>query len=277
MKKKCKLLLIIFSVVTVTIFVVLFLSELGDYYPAEGKPEDLSQIAADGITEEEFKTLKKQTGLGKSAVEDILKEEKPMEILERFQQQNFKKYDVACEYMFFPVTKLETLKDENGKSVKLELPKLKSGDILVTKSTHTLIFRHGHAGLVTNADASEVLEAMMIGTNSTYSNLASWKRYPSVAVLRPKNLSEEEIKSAIEYAEENLHDVKYDLTAGLFDKKIDIGEGVNKTHCSHLVWAAYKAVGIDIDSNGGMLILPEDFLESDELEVIWSYGINLTK
>ena len=179
--------------------------------------------------------------------------------------------------MFFPTTKGESLVDENGENVTLKIPEIKTGDILVTKSTHTLIFRHGHAGLVTDGEASEVLEAMMIGTNSGYSSVLSWRNYPTLAILRPKNLSEEEIEDVVKFAKENLYDVKYDLLAGLFGDSYEENKVVTKTHCSHLVWYAYKSAGIDIDSNGGLLVLPEDFLKSDELELIWSYGINVTK
>lgn len=144
----------------------------------------------------------------------------------------------------------------------------------MTKSTHTLLFRHGHAGLVTCADTGEVLEAMMIGVNSDYNNIASWKHFPTVAVLRPKNLSDEEIKKVTDYAKDKLSDIKYDIFSGIFGETAEENGKLKSTHCSHLVWSAYKSAGVDINSDGGLLVLPDDFLKSDELEIIWSYGIN---
>lgn len=277
MKRMLKKLFLIAVLITALIISILFISETGDYYVAKGEPSDIEKIISDGITDEDYIILKEQTGLSKSAVCDILNNENALEELEEFQKQNFSEYNVECRYMFFPITKAERLTDENGKSVKLKFPTLKTGDILITKSTHTLLFRHGHAGLVTSAENAEVLEAMMLGVNSDYGNIASWKHFPAVAVLRPKNLSEEKIEKIVSYAKDNLYDVKYSLFAGVLGKTTGENGEVLKTHCSHLVWHAYKNEGINIDSNGGVFVLPDDFLKSEELEVIWSYGINALK
>lgn len=276
MKNRYKKFLVILLVFVIIVNVIEKISEIGDYYIVDYEKKDINEILLEGIDEEEYITLKEQTGLGKEAVKEILKKDDAISILNNFQQQNFAQYNVECEYMFFPVTKGESLKDNTGSEVKLNIPEIKNGDIFFTQSTHTLFFRHGHVGLVTNADSSEVLEAMMLGTNSMYNRVSAWRNYPTLAILRPKNLSEEEIKAVIDYAKENLFDIEYSLTAGIFDDDENPHE-ISSTHCSHLVWHAYMSAGINIDSNRGRIVLPEDFLKSDELEIVWSYGINATK
>ena len=46
------------------------------------------------------------------------------------------------------------------------------------------------------------------------------------------------------------------------------------THCSHLVWQAYKHFGYDIDSDGGPLVTCNDIARSDLLEVVQVYGFD---
>lgn len=107
-----------------------------------------------------------------------------------------------------------------------------------------------------------------------------------------------------EYAGENLLGIPYGLLAGVFDgiitKKseviqttekpeeelsLNLKEGIEKkqngqvsevtiktTHCAHLVWYAYKQFGIDLDSDGGLLVTPYDIQKSECLETIQSYG-----
>jgi uncharacterized protein YycO len=41
----------------------------------------------------------------------------------------------------------------------------------------------------------------------------------------------------------------------------------NNLHCSELVWRSYKAAGIDLDSNGGPLVYPDDIYFSSKLGV----------
>lgn len=47
---------------------------------------------------------------------------------------------------------------------------------------------------------------------------------------------------------------------------------IKSTQCAHLVWHAYKQFGIDLDSDGGLLVTPFDIQNSEYLEVIQSYG-----
>lgn len=277
MKKRLKKIILTVSVIFTVLILISLLSEKDNYYPPKTEMRDLKKIVSDGIDETEYETIKEQTGLSKTAIDEIMKKQNYLSELLEFQTQNFDKYKISCDYMIFPFTKCETLYDKRGKSVRLKLPDIKRGDIFVTLSTHTFLFRHGHTGLVTDEYTHEVLEAFMLGENSDYGNSTIWKKFPTAAVLRPRNLSEEEIDKVVTYAKEKLWNVKYDLTAGVLGKDKDENGNFLKTHCSHLVWAAYKSIGVDIDGNGGIFVLPEDFLKSENLEIIWSYGINVSK
>ena len=263
----------IIIIIIISFFIINFISEINNYYVPEYEKINLEKILSNEITEDEYIILKKQTGLSKTLIDEIMEKDNYLEILTEFQEQNFTKYNVKCEYMFFPTTKSESLKDNNGKNIKLKIPELKNGDIIFTKSTHTLLFRHGHVAIVTDANKNELLESFMIGVNSDYSDIKYWTNYPTLAILRPKNLTEEEINNTVEYAKNNLYDIKYDLLTGIFEEKYI--ENTDKTHCSHLVWNAYKYAGIDIDSNGGKIVLPNDIFKNNELEIIWSYGLKI--
>ena len=271
--KKIKIALSIVVILVISIFAISSLSEINSYYTPDYEKINLDTILSDGITEDEYVILKKQTGLSKVLVDEIMRKGNHTYVLEEFQNQNFTKYNVECDYIFFPTTKYEYLTDDNGNGVKLKLPELKNGDIIYTKSTHTFLFRHGHVSIVTDADKNKVLEAFTMGVNSDYSDTRYWDDYPTLAVLRPKNLSQQEINNVVEYAKKHLHDIKYDLFTGIFENKYI--HDAQRTHCSHLVWSAYKSADIDIDSNGGKIVLPSDIFLSKELEVIWSYGLEI--
>lgn len=143
---------------------------------------------------------------------------------------------------------------------------IQDGDILVTDSTYCFCFRHGHAALVVDAENGITMEAFGVGTTSEFSSLNEWRRYPHVAVLR-LNAPAEVRQKASEYAKEHLRGIPYRLCTGMIDDKDMNGEYWG-TQCAHLVWAAYAAVGYDIDGNGGWLVTPLDLTKSELLMVV---------
>ena len=143
---------------------------------------------------------------------------------------------------------------------------LQDGDILVTDSTYCFCFRHGHAALVMDADKGITLEAFGLGTESEYSKVSEWRRYPHVLVLRlnaPRYVRE----AVVAYAKEELTGIPYMLSPGMVDDK-DMDEEYWGTQCAHLVWAAFRAMGYDIDGDGGWLVTPEDFVKSELLQIV---------
>ncbi len=168
---------------------------------------------------------------------------------------------------FYYIIKEEYREDELGKRLYQErFTDIRDGDILVTDSTYCLCFRHGHAALVIDAEKGVTLEAFGIGTKSEYSNLQEWRRYPHVLVLRLK-APETVRKAVVAYAKENLCGIPYMLSPGIIDDK-NMGENYWGTQCAHLVWAAFKAYGYDIDGDGGWLVTPADFTKSELLRIV---------
>ena len=168
---------------------------------------------------------------------------------------------------FYYVIKEEYREDEQGKRLYLRrFSDIETGDILVTDSTYCFCFRHGHAALVVDAENGITLEAFGIGTESEYSRLQEWRRYPHVLVLR-LNAPEEVRQKIAEYAKEHLLGLPYMLSPGAIDDK-DMDEEYWGTQCAHLVWAAFEAFGYDIDGDGGWLVTPADFVKSELLYIV---------
>ena len=151
---------------------------------------------------------------------------------------------------------------------------LQNGDIIITLSIHSLGWRHGHATIITDAEKGEGVQAVMIGEKSNTALVGSWTKYPLVAVLRPKNISEDVRNQAGQYAEENLKGLYYSLFGGVFSGR-NPDKPLTTTQCAQLVWYAYLTCGIDIAPESGKIITPKDFLKSENLEIVQVYG-NIT-
>lgn len=153
------------------------------------------------------------------------------------------------------------------------LTDLRPGDILVTLSTHTAGWRHGHAGLVIDGDT--VLECAVLGQDSRLTNVEHWNTYSCYAVLRVRDAGEEQGRSVAEYAMEHLLGVPYRLTIGLWDEK---APGTDSTgfglHCIYLPWYAWKQFRYDLDGDGGRVVTAADLLASPLLEVVQSHGMD---
>lgn len=225
-----------------------------------------------------------------------------MKILKKMLNQGKQEQILALQEMYFapiqiesvkttPLTICEFIVDENGDRDKgMQLADIQDGDILITKNSRFLGWRNGHAGLVVDAKKGLVLEAVMLGTDTTLCRLDAWERYPSYLVLRLKEewYEEDKIAQMVTYAKEYMVDVPYHLFAGIrerwkeqYHKKDRSQEGqalqmmdavLSGTHCAHLVWYAYWLLGIDLDSDGGVLVTPYDIQNSPYLEVIQTYG-----
>lgn len=168
---------------------------------------------------------------------------------------------------FYYIIKEEYDENDAGKRIyRTPFRDIQDGDILVTDSTYCLCYRHGHAALVVNAEKGITMEAFGVGTKSEFSSLNEWRRYPHVVVLR-LNAPREVRQSAAEYAKEHLIDVPYNLCTGMIDDK-DMKKEYWGTQCAHLVWAAYSALGYDIDGDGGWLVTPSDLIKSELLMVV---------
>lgn len=231
-------------------------------------------------TEEEIGLLYRQTGLGKSALLEmkntqLYEDGKLVPLSSRvlpFQDALFYEGEIVHEKVA-DVSKRDLMKGFHAPIA----PVLQAGDVFVNSSTHTFGFRNGHAALVLD-EYGTVLESLEYGKNSgTTANGHLWFAESSnFILLRLKDVDKETRALIASEARKNLSGVPYSITVGVFSKK-DQGTELTSTHCSHLVWQAYKNAGYDIDCNGGLVVTPQDIAGSPYFEVIQVYGFDPEK
>lgn len=262
-RKKLAILLLILM-----IFIVRYIINVNTVYhkPDYEYKSVKKEISKTSMQEIDFNYISKYTGLSPYSARQMIEngeEEKLLEINSKYFETPVYKKD----YIAFPVTAQERCEKE-----VVSLAEIEDGDILITYNTHTLCWRHGHAAIVVDADSGIILEHMAIGQTSVLSSASKWSAYPGFILLRHPD--SEVAKAAADYASKHLRNVKYSITAGLIKKDKSQMERVDASHCSHIVWQAYKAVGVDIDSNKGAVVTPEDIAMSSELKVVQIYGID---
>lgn len=267
--KKNKKKIIIFGIIVLIAVYIMSCNMRGYYAPTWEKQDIGAVLQKVNKTKEDYAFLFSQTGLGQSAIEDLLKEGNIEEIKD-FSRQYFDKVEYETEMMFFPI-----VMTEQKKGAPIKVAPLERGDVLVSLTTHTLGFRHGHAGMVLNGETGEILEHFVLGETSRTGRVYGFRSYPTFAVLRYKDKTV--AAAAANYAEENLVGIPYNPLAGLIKKDKSSEKPISSSQCSHLVWQAYKAVGADVDGNGGVLVLPKDFLKCRDFEIVQIYGIKPPK
>ena len=222
------------------------------------------------LTDSDYEIILSQTGLGKPAADKLVAEGDTDRIEEyrKYYLQDkayicYRKGILACH---------EAITDGKGERImNPDFADIQNGDILITLSIHSLGWRHGHAAVVVDAARGITAEAVMFGKKSSYGRVSDWKNYPLVAVLRLKDADESVRNEIAEFTEENMLGIYYGLLAGVFWGRNTENIPVS-TQCAHFVWFVYKNAGIDIDSDGGIVITPKDILESENLETVQIYG-----
>lgn len=238
-------------------------------YPQENIEAVLSKEMLD---EQDYVLLFNQTGLSPAAVDFLFAKNRQQELLE-IQELLFADVEIKCKANSI-LTREERLKKR-----RVLIPYVENGDILISLNSHALGWRNGHAAMVVDAEKRLVLEAQVLGTNSTVMSMSHWETYPSFVILRLKDVAKEQRAEIAANAVETLNDIPYRLEAGVIEKLknriwVNANESVSLsgTHCAHLVWYAYQEFGYDLDSDGGIIVTPHDLLESPYLEVIQIYG-----
>ncbi len=264
-KKKFIKIIGIILVVLILILVGLYLIQRFWAHRTEVFKPDYAMLEL--TPESDYETIFLQTGLGTPAVDKLLKNGQFSVILEA-QRLFFNQPEVSCEPLLGWFTREDHSKSPKGYFVDLE-----PGDIIVTTSTHSLGWRHGHAGLVLDKDT--VLESTVWGEDSTVNDIDFWKRYSNYAVLRVKDASIEERRVAADYAYKYLLGVPYSFMAGFLGPKAsDTDSKGFGVHCTYLVWYVWNHFGVNLDSDGGRLVSAYDLINSDKLEVVQLYGMD---
>ena len=279
MKRRSRIQNIIFKTIAFVIVVLvanIVLSEVADW-TAYREPVSvdktewnaISQKIQNGITlsDGEYQTVFTQTGLGKPALNKLMRSRNYSEI-EKYYNYYMQNKDFEC-YREGLFAYHEYITDENGNKIQNPgFADLQNGDIIITLSILTFGWRHGHAAIVTDAKNGTTVQAVMMGEQSALGNVGEWSEFPLVAVLRAKDTDVQTRQKIADYAKNNLVGLEYSLFAGFFGEE----ETLTQTQCAHLVWYAYNQFRIDVDSTGGETVTPRDILKSDKLEIVQVYG-----
>lgn len=254
------------------------------YAALDYEKEELTDMIKCGkpLNDAALEFIYKQTGIGKAGVQtllsDFLKEQSSAHDMptEEFVNQLLEIQEIYFAEPSFECTKEAWMirRDQNiddqGKIVRRnKLIALEEGDILITDSCHLFGWRNGHAAIVIDGKKGKTLEAITIGEETAVRSISKWEKYPNVAVLRLRDGNKKQRQAIAKWAQNNMKGIPYSLTAGMGECK--------GTHCAHLVWAAYKEFGYDLDSNGGCIVTPAQLAASPQLCVVQVYGMDLDK
>ncbi len=274
-KKILVISLILLTIYTLVSIMEMIIEPMGYIYPDYEKTDLLPILNKTELSEDDYKEIFYQTGLGKTAVDEILKnKDSGNNMIIKYQDNFFRKNNIICEAIGI-ITSQESLVNEENKPIYgFDLAPIKNGYVLVTKATHSLGWRHGHAAIVTNADNNETLEAVILGSNTMLQNINKWRVYPSFMMLKLKDTSQETLNEIAKFAKDNLNDLPYGLTIGLTSKKNPDPEAIKSTQCSHLVWYPFMQNGYNVDSDGSWLVTPKDIAKSDLFEVVQVFGVD---
>ena len=98
---------ICFFILAIAVFLLVW--EIADFQSAV-RPNtvpsvDLTELAdKQTLTEEDYRIIFLQTGLGKPAVCDLRKSDNFLQVLQKFQQQRQEKHEYRRGFVFFPTT-----------------------------------------------------------------------------------------------------------------------------------------------------------------------------
>lgn len=277
-KIKHKKLIVAVSVILIIVAAIAILEEViepSGYIRPDYPKEDINAILdKTTLTEEDYKQLFYQTGLGKTAVDELLKKSDGKDEIIKFQEIFFRDNEVLCEPIGI-ITSQESIVNDEGKPMYgFNFAPYENGYVLITKATHSLGWRHGHAAIITDAERGETLEAVILGTNTMNQNINKWRVYPSFIMLKLKDTSQETLDEIAQFADSNMNDVPYGLFVGLLSRKNPVPEKLRSTQCSHLVWYPFMQKGYDVDYDGSWLVTPKDIANSDLFEVVQIYGVD---
>ncbi len=239
---------------------------------------DLSPLLEQpALTREDYDTLFLQTGLGASAVDALLGlGEAGQAQIRATQAAFFAPPQNSCESLGLFTREDHSMDGGGNLAYGFPMAPLEDGDVLLSFSTHTLGWRHGHAGLVVDAAQGLTLEAVLMGTDSATVDARHWQIYSTFLHLRVRDITPEQQRAVADFALAHLDGIPYHLTSGIFgaDKFPEADSSGFGAQCAYLVWYALMAQGFDTDSDGGRIVTVGDLLGSPLFEVVQVYGMD---
>lgn len=150
------------------------------------------------------------------------------------------------------------------KQIIQNMDKLQPGDILILSKRPTLRSMWGHAAVLNEHKKIVEFPAYSIGYSE--SPIYAWQNLKrQVAVFRLKNI-DDNFKNALFHEIDETITKPYGIT---FNKNFD-----KRLYCSQFIYIVFKKAGlkvgkiINLDSNGGGMVMPYDIMNSKLLENI---------
>lgn len=223
----------------------------------------------DELSEKDYEILFEQTGLTKTGVDRALaRGASGKSRILTIQENYFKDFEVINGHFKLNGYTVPLICTDwiNGRAQAIYL---ENGDVILSSSTHISGYRMGHAGLVTDGDNGKVMQAMAYGDPTYVGNITDFTNRVNFMIFSVKTDSETK-ERVVQNALENYIGTEYSAFTGVFTDK----NSIKKTQCAHLVWYAYNQFGIDLDSDGGLMVTPNDIANSPYLELVQVFGFN---
>ena len=230
---------------------------------------------------DDYKLLFEQTGLTKVGIDRARERANGWSRVKTIHDEYFTERTV--DKQFYAPLVCNDRTDRNAREIYLE-----KGDIVVSSSTHFAGFRIGHAAIVTNT-AGRIFEATQVGQKSDFNSFDTITDRINFMVLRVKpehfgggdGSYKENLSRVTEYITGELKDAKYSVFTGVFTNK----DKINYTMCSHIIWYGFRhfddgnggKLALDLDPNGGALVMPKDLSLSPYLELVQTFGFDPDK
>lgn len=259
-----------FILATYGIFCVITLHNNAFFSPDYEKQDLVPILEKADFSEEDYKTIFYQTGLGKCAIDRIRNDENFIPRVLKFQDNFFKEANVLCVREAITTSMEYSVSSSGAYTRAFEIFDVLPGYVLIMESSHSFGWRHGHAGLV--LDEYSVLEAPIIFEPSGIYGVYSWEYYPTFIMLRLKNTTDEQLKEIAKEAKDDLLNLTYSPLAGIFNK--EQGSVPKTVQCAYLVWYAFYKHGINIDKSKDSIVTVQDIINLDIFEVVQIYGYN---
>lgn len=239
------------------------------YVPSIEKVDLTPLLEQSSFSQDDYLLLFQQTGLTQPIIDELKETDDFKESILRFQANYLKSLDVQKTNMN-PLTRIDQAFDAHGNTIKaFELAPYHNGYIFLTKSTYTANWRHGHAGLVVDEKRGKVLESLEPGTVSMEQDASKWEYYPTFKMMRLKDTPQSFLDEVANYASTHLMGIPYHILT--MKSAVDT---FKTTHCSFIVWQAFKAFDIDLDATGGIFVSPQDLAKSPYLETLQIFGFH---
>ncbi len=265
MKLKTFIITLIISFCSLYTILAIYTNTHSHFTPSIAKENLDSIILKQNFSDSDYTTLFNQTGLTKPIIDELKSEPDFKNKISLFQDNYLKKLPIKKIFLP-PVTIIDELSRDTG---GFEIAPYQNGYILLTKSTHTANWRHGHCAIIVDASRGITLEALSPGTYTLEQPISKWRYCPTFKMYRLKNIPQSTNDKIAKYALSNLKGLPYNI---LSDKSQ--GNIPYETHCSLLIWQAFKPFGFDLDATGGLFVSPENLAMSPYLELLQTYGFD---